>query len=621
MTEPEQAVIGRLSADFAVMASYMARASSDLRELSRIVVERPVAPAAAWSAAAPPVGRPQPAAAPMPAPHPGPAGPQWAQPTAPPMPRAPMPPAPMPPPPPAPRVPAPPKVRSEGWIGKALAVAGVAVTLIGVALLLVLAAQAGILAPGVRVAAGAVLAAVLAGAGWALNRRAGGRVGAIALAATGIAAAYIDVFAVTSIYEWVPAAAGLAIASVVAGGGLTLARRWDSEQLGLLVLVPLIGLAPAMADGITLLVIGFMLVLAAASLPVQLGRDWIGMHAARIAAPTLPLLVALVAVDPAPGRAPWIAGACALAAVLAFVGALLLLPSSSHPTRVALLAAAGSLPVLGLATTAGRATSAILAGALAAVVLGLVLLGDGLPGVTEPVRRVWSALSAVAALVAVAVAFDGPIAAPVLFGMACVLAVAGRTSVAARLSATAFAAVGALYYLDVAPLAALFTPTELGTAPAVSTLISSVLAATCAALIAWSWVTRGGLDADVTRLLWAASGIGALYAVTTFTVTAGVLVAGGDEGFFAGHVAATIVWIGVAAALLRHAVRLPRAERSLSVGGGMALVVAAVSKLFVFDLGTLDGIFRVIVFIVVGLVLLAMGAGYARLLAQQDQEV
>ena len=33
------------------------------------------------------------------------------------------------------------------------------------------------------------------------------------------------------------------------------------------------------------------------------------------------------------------------------------------------------------------------------------------------------------------------------------------------------------------------------------------------------------------------------------------------------------------------------------------------------------GIFRVIVFIVVGLVLLAMGAGYARLLAQQDQEV
>jgi uncharacterized membrane protein len=52
----------------------------------------------------------------------------------------------------------------------------------------------------------------------------------------------------------------------------------------------------------------------------------------------------------------------------------------------------------------------------------------------------------------------------------------------------------------------------------------------------------------------------------------------------------------------------------------MALVAAAMAKLFLFDLGTLDGIFRVVVFIVVGLVLLGMGAGYARLLAQQDQQ-
>ncbi len=44
------------------------------------------------------------------------------------------------------------------------------------------------------------------------------------------------------------------------------------------------------------------------------------------------------------------------------------------------------------------------------------------------------------------------------------------------------------------------------------------------------------------------------------------------------------------------------------------------AKLFLFDLGTLDGIFRVVVFIVVGLVLLGMGAGYARLLERQDQQ-
>jgi uncharacterized membrane protein len=49
------------------------------------------------------------------------------------------------------------------------------------------------------------------------------------------------------------------------------------------------------------------------------------------------------------------------------------------------------------------------------------------------------------------------------------------------------------------------------------------------------------------------------------------------------------------------------------------LTAAAMAKLFLFDLGTLDGIFRVVAFIVVGLVLLAMGSGYARSLAQQDR--
>ena len=190
MTEPDQAVIARLSSDFAAMAAYLARASVDLRQLERIVAERPVAPAQ-------------------------PVAPTYWQPPA-------YPPAPQPPAP----VPAPPKPpRSDGWIGKALAVAGVAVTLVGVALLLVLAAQAGILRPGFRVFAGAALAAGLVGVAWRLVDRPGGRVGAIALAATGIAAAYIDVIAVTTIYHWVSAPVGLTIAAVVAVAGLMLARR------------------------------------------------------------------------------------------------------------------------------------------------------------------------------------------------------------------------------------------------------------------------------------------------------------------------------------------------------------------------------------------------------------
>jgi hypothetical protein len=51
--------------------------------------------------------------------------------------------------------------------------------------------------------------------------------------------------------------------------------------------------------------------------------------------------------------------------------------------------------------------------------------------------------------------------------------------------------------------------------------------------------------------------------------------------------------------------------------GVLALTAAATAKLFLFDLATLDRIFPVAAFIVVGLVLLSMGAGYARSLAQQ----
>ena len=598
MTEPDQAVISRLSADFATMASYLARASTDLRELQRIVAERAPQPVAQM-----PYYYPQA--------HYAPQYPQYpAQPAAYRPPTAPA----QAPAKPAPNQPSP---HSDGWIGKILAVAGVAVTLVGVVLLLVLAAQAGILRPEFRVTAGAVLAGALVGAGWWLNTRPGGRVGAIALTATGIAAAYMDVIAVTTIYGWVTAPVGLLVAAVVAGGGLTLARRWNSEHLGLLVLVPLIGLAPVVTDGITLLLVGFMLALSAATLPVQLGKDWTGLHAARVAAATLPLLIALAVVPRSSGHAAWVAGACAIAAALTIVSALILLPRSSRPVWTALLAAAGTLPLLAVSAVADRVTSASSASVLAAVLLAIVLLGDRLPNLPGAVRHIWSALSAVSALIAVSVAFDGPVAAPLLLAMAAVVAVAGRSSTVARWCAMAFGVAGTLYYLGYAPPEMLTVATSVTMPVAVSTLIASLLLVACAVAITWSWIGKAD---DVIRLGWTAVALIGMYAITMFTVTAGVLFGGEVYGFFAGHVAATICWIGLAAGVFRYAAKLSREERSVPIGAGMALVAAAMAKLFLFDLGTLDGIFRVVVFIVVGLVLLGMGAGYARLLAQQDQQ-
>lgn len=583
MTEP-RAVINRLSAECHALSWQLNRVSGELAELDRML-----------SITAAPVPQMAPVAemAPM----------------------API--APMAPSRPAVAEPKPaPAVGDSGWVGKLLAVAGVAVTLVGVVLLLVLAAQAGILRPQIRVAGGFALSAALVGAAYRLYSRPGGRTGAIALAATGIAAAYLDVIAITAFYHWVPAPAGLALAAAVGGAGLALARRWDSEHLGLLVLVPLIGLAPILTGDVDLLLIGFLLALSAAALPVQLGKDWIGMFAARIAAATLPLLAALAVTSGHDQR--WlIVGVCG-AAILAVVGGLLLLPATTRPGALALLTAAGTLPVLAAGAAVDRAPATVLAAALSVAMLAVVLAGRALPPVAV---QVFAALSAIAALIAVTTAFRGSVLAPILLAMAVMVAVAGRQSAVARWAAAGFGFVGLIVYLGYASPDSLITATMMPTADTVSTLAASVLLIALVIAVARAYAAGGvgkGTNSGDAPVLATAGGALIGYAVTAFTVTAGVAI-GGTGGFLAGHMVATLCWIALAAALLRYALRLTdREARTWAVTAGLALTGAATAKLFLFDLGTLDGMFRVAAFIVAGLLLLGMGTGYARSLAQQD---
>lgn len=599
MTEAQRAIVARLSQEVVAISGQLAWVSAWLNELEKSLAEESLRQPAAY--AAPQQYRPAPQAPAVGIP------PVAVQP----------PPAPLPPP--QPQLPKP--DRGEGWIGKVLAAAGVAVTLIGVALLLVLAAQAGLLRPEFRVGAGAVLAAGLVFGATKIDKRPGGRVGAVALAATGVAAAYIDVVAATTIYQWLSAPVGLALAAVVGGGGLTLARRWNSQQLALLVLVPLAVLAPVVADGVSLLLIGFMLALSVASLPVQLGKDWIWMYIARTAACTVPLLVALASASPRAGHHWGLFAAGVGAALLAMAGALILLAVTTDRALLALATAGGVLPVLFVSAVVGPVAAAVTIAGFSAAFLVIVVLGDRLPGRAAVVTRIWSAVSAVCALVAVMVAFDGRTGGAVILAMAVVVAVAGRHHEVARWVAVGFGLIGGAYYLTYAPPELLFRATQMSGSTAAATMISSILAVACAVAVVWSW-TGIGEDRrrtdDEVRLMWAGAIVVAGYAFTMLTVTAGVLIGGVGGGFFAGHMIATIGWIVVAAALFGYAARRPKAQRSLPIGGGLVLVAAAMAKLFLFDLGTLDGIFRVAVFIVVGLVLLAMGGGYARLLARQD---
>lgn len=593
MTESQRAVISRLSHEFEALSRQMSRVSGELSQLDRLISgstpPHPVAPY--WQ----PYWQPWPPQAPPPQAPPSQAPPSQAPP--PPV-RTTATPAPPSAPPRVPSPPRKPNTTESGWIGKLLAVAGVAVTLIGVALLLVLAAQAGLLRPEIRVAGGAALSFALVGVAARLRDRLGGRIGAIALAATGIAAAYLDVIALTTIYQWLPAPAGLVLAALIGGAGLTLARRWDSEHLALLVLLPLIALAPVITHGFGLLLVSFMLALSAAALPVQLGKDWTWMLGARVAAAALPLLVALLAI----GRhdnAWLLGGACGVAAILAIVSSLILLPSIKNATALAVLTATGTVPVLAAGIAVDRMLAAVLAAGLAAAMLSIVLVGK-LPRV---VTATWSALSAISALVAVTVAFHGYIEGPVLLALAVIVALAGRHDDIARWAAVGFGVIGVALFLCYAPPHALMRPTVLSTPVAISTLAASLLAVAFALLMA--------------RMCVAAAGALVVYAVTAFTVTAGVLVGGPNGGFLAGHMAATVCWIGMAAALFVYALRPNSpAGRTAPITAGLALTAAATAKLFLFDLATLDGIFRVAAFIIVGLVLLGMGAGYARSLAK-----
>jgi uncharacterized membrane protein len=113
--------------------------------------------------------------------------------------------------------------------------------------------------------------------------------------------------------------------------------------------------------------------------------------------------------------------------------------------------------------------------------------------------------------------------------------------------------------------------------------------------------------------LWVPVGVAGLYGATSLVVTLALLVFDDHAGFTAGHALVSVSWTVVALVLLARGIRRP----ALRVAG-MVLVGAAVTKLVLFDLVALDGLARVAAFLGAGLVLLAAGTRYARLVAEAE---
>lgn len=498
----------------------------------------------------------------------------------------------------------PPWWEREGVVSRVLAVAGAALTLAGIVLLLVLAAQAGYFGPVARVAAGAVIALALIGAGWRVADRPGGKVGAVALASTGVAGLYLDVLAVTAIYEWLPAAAGLGAALVIAGSGLTLALRWESQLLAMIIVLGSVTLAPFLTEGLTPLLVAFYLALLAASFPVQYRRDWPPLLVARTLPIAFAILIAYAFVDAAGSDAPSLLAASIVFAILGGGGAVLVSHRYRESALPAAMTATAVVPLFFSGTVSTMPVYVTLMALLATAAALSLALVRALPAATRIVLGAIAALAVLCGLLAASAEALRPL---VVLGLALTsLAVAKkRGSTLARWSGYFYGATGLILYVDAVPPEVLFDAAwaaNVAQGPAIAASVALLAVALAAPM-----PTQDGV--------WVLAGLAGLYALSTGAVLAGVLLAGEDAGFRGGHATATVLWmlssIGLLVLALRHRTRTALA------GAGLTLAALAVTKLLVFDLAALDGFYRVLTFLAVGVLLLAAGTRYARAYAER----
>jgi Predicted membrane protein (DUF2339) len=282
---------------------------------------------------------------------------------------------------------------------------------------------------------------------------------------------------------------------------------------------------------------------------------------------------------------------------------------------IAAIVASAVLPVLVAAPALGGWRGALLAGGAAAVLAVLAVL----PGGVRAVKAAAGVVAVTALLTATVVGLDG---APA------VLAVLGEALVAALVAVglrSRFAMITALVLGGMAWIAAIQGNAPITTlvrftiAPAVPQLVTAVAASALILALAAALLVAGGrlgwIRPDASRAaIWVPIGLVGLYGAAGVVVNAALLISPTSTGFTAGHAVVTVSWTVGALVLLARGMRRP----ALRIAG-LVLVGAAVAKLVLFDLVALDGLARVVAFLGAGLVLLAAGTRYARLVAEGEQ--
>lgn len=497
-----------------------------------------------------------------------------------------------------------------GAVAKVLGAVGAVVTLIGVAFLLAIAIAAGIFGPVPRTIAGALLAGGLLGGGVAVRRRSPDSPGGAALAATGLAAAYLDLLAATAIYHFIPGPAGLALAAALAVGGFALARSWNSQLLAILAAAPPILLAPAITGVGALSTMSFIALLLVGSAIAHLGREWPWLYVARVA-PAVALL-AIGTMVSTPARFPVITVTVAVA--LGMVAAGVTEQSRRLRDYATIAAMASAVPML-LAVSLVSGSRLAVAAPLSALFLALsALLAYLRDRVASATLWIAPLTAGTALLILAATALTPPALAGIVLAVASgaygVVAV-WRRSMAVAVAALVLAAVSAQGFL-----AAVISTTTVQLSIWEATPLTLVhgLSLTVLALLTMTYsaaLTGGVRNPIVTRGAAAVAFVVGSATVITTGTWLGTLVDNARVGFYGGHAVATALWTALAAVLMTVVARRSR-DSALMVRIGLILVAAAVAKLFLFDLSALSGLFRVVAFVVTGIIVLVLGVLVAR---------
>ena len=507
-----------------------------------------------------------------------------------------------------------PRRRLRISVADVFAAVGSAITLIGVTFVLVLP-QDGVLGQLPRVAiAVALAAAAIAAAIWqhAKDPR---NLGAQALMATGFASAYLCVLAVTVLFVrpdgrgLLPDAVGLTLAGLISMGGLWTASRWNSQWLGVLAVLGSLVLAPFVVQPDLIWGVGFMILLTIVTAPFQLGRTWVALMAARVKPTALVLFGAAAVAHPSLAENATVT--LALAAILAVAG-LGMAVLHQHDARRNQVASAIALvlmaaPAAAACWLAERPFAAIICGVLG-VLYGLCGL---LPGRFSAVLR--SAAVPVGALFAGFALLrltDGAYGGSISFGLAVAyLALASRTRFRPVLVVGLVSAVlGALNWLPLLVATLSASEAVIQGAEAVATSLLGLAAALVAAPALRAFGVPGSWRTSVTWL--ASVAFGSVAVVIAGTQIARLL-ARPTAGFQAAHALVTVTWLVLCVVLLRLGLR-PDGDGSVAVRLALVLAVAAVAKLFLFDLATLPGLVRALAFMAVGVLLLVIGTWYYR---------